>query len=161
MLKCLSLMQPWATLLVHGLKHYETRSWSTSHRGPLLIHASRRFPEAARDLCTQSPFFEALHRAGIASPRELPHGAIIGMVTIADVLPIPLPAGSLTELERAFGDYSPNRYAWHCTTPRTCLPIKTGGRLGIFDCPLSVIAQVLEVFPDLREPSESQEKPTV
>jgi hypothetical protein len=28
MLKCLTVMQPWATLLAHGLKTYETRSWS-------------------------------------------------------------------------------------------------------------------------------------
>ncbi len=161
MLKCLSLMQPWATLLAHGLKTYETRSWSTRHRGPLLIHASRRFPEAARDLCTQSPYIDALRAAGYTSPLDLPRGAIIGVVTIAEVLPIPLPPGRLTDIERAFGDYSPNRYAWRCTSPCTCLPIKTGGRLGIFDCPASVVAQVLEVFPELREAVEPQEKPTV
>lgn len=37
----LSLKQPWATLLVHGLKTIEVRSWRTARRGPLLIHAAR------------------------------------------------------------------------------------------------------------------------
>jgi uncharacterized protein (UPF0264 family) len=37
----LSLKQPWATLLVHGLKSIEVRSWPTARRGPILIHAAR------------------------------------------------------------------------------------------------------------------------
>jgi uncharacterized protein (UPF0264 family) len=38
--RALSLKQPWAALLVHGLKTIEVRRWSTAHRGPLLIHAA-------------------------------------------------------------------------------------------------------------------------
>jgi hypothetical protein len=37
----LSLKQPWATLLAHGRKTIEVRRWSTTYRGPLLIHAAR------------------------------------------------------------------------------------------------------------------------
>src|SRR5437762_3212572 len=37
----LSLKQPWAALLVHGLKTIEVRTWSTFRRGRILIHASR------------------------------------------------------------------------------------------------------------------------
>jgi hypothetical protein len=37
----LSLKQPWATLLVHGLKTIEVRRWPTARRGPVLIHAAR------------------------------------------------------------------------------------------------------------------------
>lgn len=37
----LSLKQPWATLLAHGLKTIEIRRWRTDHRGHILIHASR------------------------------------------------------------------------------------------------------------------------
>jgi eukaryotic-like serine/threonine-protein kinase len=47
-MKCLSLHQPGATLLTLGAKRYETRSWRTEYRGPLLIHASVSFPPAAR-----------------------------------------------------------------------------------------------------------------
>lgn len=38
-MKTLTLKQPWATLIAKGLKEYEFRSWKTSYRGPLLIHA--------------------------------------------------------------------------------------------------------------------------
>lgn len=37
----LSLKQPWAGLLVAGLKTIEVRRWRTPYRGPLLIHAAR------------------------------------------------------------------------------------------------------------------------
>jgi hypothetical protein len=37
----LSIRQPWATLLVCGLKSIEVRAWPTDRRGTVLIHASR------------------------------------------------------------------------------------------------------------------------
>jgi hypothetical protein len=36
----LSLKQPWATLLVHGRKSIEVRSWPTPRRGRIFIHAA-------------------------------------------------------------------------------------------------------------------------
>lgn len=37
----LSIKQPWATLVVHGLKSVEIRSWSTGVRGRVYIHTGR------------------------------------------------------------------------------------------------------------------------
>ena len=37
----LSLKQPWAALVVQGLKTIEIRSWPTARRGRILIHAAR------------------------------------------------------------------------------------------------------------------------
>ncbi len=36
----LSLKQPWATVLVYGLKTMEIRRWPTARRGRVLIHAA-------------------------------------------------------------------------------------------------------------------------
>jgi hypothetical protein len=36
----LSVKQPWAALLVYGLKSIEVRSWPTARRGRVLIHAA-------------------------------------------------------------------------------------------------------------------------
>ena len=41
-MKVLSLMEPWATLINEGKKVIETRSWKTSYRGELYIHASSK-----------------------------------------------------------------------------------------------------------------------
>src|SRR5207249_879750 len=40
-LVALSVKQPWAALLVAGLKTVEVRSWPTRRRGRILIHAGR------------------------------------------------------------------------------------------------------------------------
>jgi hypothetical protein len=47
----LSIMQPWAWLIVNGHKRIENRSWRCYKRGPILIHAGKKIDaEAARDL---------------------------------------------------------------------------------------------------------------
>lgn len=43
----LSIKQPWAALLVHGLKTIEVRRWATARRGRVLIHAAR-IPDARK-----------------------------------------------------------------------------------------------------------------
>lgn len=40
-MKVITLKQPWATLISEGLKEYEFRSWKTSYRGKLYIHAGK------------------------------------------------------------------------------------------------------------------------
>jgi hypothetical protein len=37
----LSVKQPWAALLVAGVKTVEVRTWSTRTRGPVLLHAAK------------------------------------------------------------------------------------------------------------------------
>lgn len=37
---CLSMHQPWASLLVLGFKRFEGREWTSKYRGPLWIHAT-------------------------------------------------------------------------------------------------------------------------
>ena len=50
----LSLKQPWATLLVHGRKTIEVRSWATHRRGLVLIHAAR-VPDPRPEAWTHVP----------------------------------------------------------------------------------------------------------
>lgn len=40
-MKAISIRQPWAWLIVQGAKAVENRTWYTSYRGPLLIHAAK------------------------------------------------------------------------------------------------------------------------
>ncbi len=43
-MKALTIRQPWASLIAHGVKTIETRSWKTSYRGPIAIHAGAKRP---------------------------------------------------------------------------------------------------------------------
>ena len=38
-MKCITIKQPWASLIVNNYKRYEFRSWKTKYRGKILIHA--------------------------------------------------------------------------------------------------------------------------
>lgn len=40
-LVAISVKQPWAALIVAGIKTIEIRSWPTRRRGPVLIHAGK------------------------------------------------------------------------------------------------------------------------
>lgn len=39
-MKALSIKQPWASLIAHGIKDIENRTWKTNFRGRIFIHAS-------------------------------------------------------------------------------------------------------------------------
>jgi hypothetical protein len=139
-MKALSVMQPWATLIALGAKRIETRSWSTSYRGPLAIHASSRMSrEAALSLRTP-PIREALAAGGYhqgigpaSNPCGLPLGAVIAVVTLVDVQRITLqhvPA----EPERSLGDYTPGRCAWFIHDVRRLPePVEAKGALGLWE----------------------------
>lgn len=73
----LSVKQPWAALLVHGLKTIEVRGWPTARRGPILIHAARvpdERPEASEAQSRMSS--EGLETAQLL-------GGIIGVAEIS------------------------------------------------------------------------------
>jgi hypothetical protein len=44
-MKALSIKQPWASLIAHGIKDIENRAWKTHFRGRIYIHASARISE--------------------------------------------------------------------------------------------------------------------
>lgn len=129
---CLSLLQPWASLVVSGAKTIETRSWQTPYRGPLLIHASSG--KKGKALAGDAPFARY-----VSDFDRLPFGAVIGQVQLEDVVPVELLFYSATQLavltleEKAFGDYTKGRYAWLLSAPVAFdQPIPAKGRLGLW-----------------------------
>lgn len=75
--KILTVRQPWAALIVRGVKNIENRSWATSYRGPMLVHASQRLSDhSLADIARQ---------IGVDLPQfELPLGGIVGVTNIVD-----------------------------------------------------------------------------
>jgi activating signal cointegrator 1 len=135
-MKCISLQQPWASLLVSGAKKIETRSWQTTHRGPLAVHASKSFLPLARSLCWHEPFKTALEAAGYASWDELPLGRIIGVMEVIDCKPVEELDLDPSSDEAAFGDYRPGRWGWLLANASPLIvPIPFKGQLGLFDVP--------------------------
>lgn len=60
-MKAISIKQPWASLIAHGIKDIENRTWATKYRGKVLIHASGKPAGDAYELFTdyQWEFIEA------------------------------------------------------------------------------------------------------
>lgn len=46
-MKVITIKQPFATLIVEGLKRYEFRTWKTNYRGEILIHAGKSIDKKA------------------------------------------------------------------------------------------------------------------
>ncbi len=132
-MKTLSLLQPWASLVVLGHKTIETRSWSTAHRGELLIHAS--LGKKAGLIVNEDPF-----RKYIPEFTRLPFGAIIGRVILEDLIRVedllmsPAKINRLSLEERAFGDYGAGRWAWILSEAEEFeKPIPIKGTLGLWE----------------------------
>jgi hypothetical protein len=135
-MKALTVIQPWATLLMLGEKKIETRSWATQHRGKLAIHAASRHNPTLAAICQQEPFRSILARHGFTEFAALPRGVILGTVELVDCVRVELIPSSqpLTALEEAFGDFTPGRWGWFMSNPQFLdIPIKARGKLGLFD----------------------------
>lgn len=130
--QALSLTQPWATLVAIGAKKFETRSWSTWQRGPLAIHASMGFPKECVELCNQEPYLSALRTAGYNHAEELPRGAVIAVVNLADCVSTNKWTPDRHSDEYQFGNYGPDRFAWSLPDARRITPFFAKGSLGIW-----------------------------
>lgn len=70
----LSVKQPWAALLAHGVKSVEVRTWPASRRGRVLIHASKvpdERPEAWKWVTTPELRLATDLRGGVVGVGEL------------------------------------------------------------------------------------------
>lgn len=129
-IKVLSLLQPWATLAILGIKTIETRSWQTSYRGRLLIHASKG--KAGKLIAERAEI-----RKCIPPFKDLLFGFIIGEVELVDILPASKDwedEFSIQSLEfQAFGDES-KRYCWRFNNAVAYdEPIPATGRMGLWE----------------------------
>jgi hypothetical protein len=134
-MKALSGRQPWWWAILHAGKDVENRTWSTKHRGTLLLHAS--------DSLTVPYYNEALvwmrERFGAKWVKDnvprlemLPHGGIVGRVDIVDVIePCGGKCGRQWHMHEQFGFLLRN------VKPLPFVACK--GRLNVFDVKLDLV----------------------
>lgn len=159
-IRALTLTQPWATLLALGAKQWETRNWKLAYRGPVAIHAAKKFPAEAQVLCQQEPFRSVLHKAGYADPRALPIGQMIALGRLDTIQPTTeWLRAALSEQERAFGDFSDGRYAWYVATVyRLATPVAARGSLGLWEwtLPDACCRELMASLEQLRHGGQSR-----
>jgi hypothetical protein len=124
---CLSIQQPWTWLIVNGHKDIENRDWTTSYRGPLLIHAGKRVDESSFDadgrLFTdywRSRYGDELVAGMPQQRQEYETGGIVGIATVVDVV-------IRSESPWFFG-----KHGWVLKDARTLPFVPYRGQLGLF-----------------------------
>jgi hypothetical protein len=129
--RVLTVQQPWASLIVSGLKPVENRSWRTPYRGPLLIHAAAlRYDDEGE---------RRLRRAGLPlppAPARLPGQAALWSRPLSETLPRGCIVGRviLTDCVRDFDSPWAERGAWHwlLSTPEPAIrPLRCKGALNL------------------------------
>uniref|UniRef100_A0A8D2QJI7 Activating signal cointegrator 1 n=1 Tax=Zonotrichia albicollis TaxID=44394 RepID=A0A8D2QJI7_ZONAL len=119
---CLSLHQPWASLLVRGIKRVEGRTWYTSHRGRLWIAATAKRP-SPQEISELEATYRMLHRKDVEFPSDYPSGCLLGCVDVTDCL-------SQEQFQEQYPDLSQESgspFVFICTNPQEMVlkfPIK-------------------------------------
>lgn len=137
--KALTIWQPYANLIAIGAKTIETRGWGTRYRGPVLIHAAKRWNEDLVDVCKnamdvlRNDEFTAL--PGSEHIGKLPWGETLGKVLcIADLVD----SVEMTEgpggLDQVFGWFGPGRFGWRFENVRPFdPPFALTGKQGLWE----------------------------
>ncbi len=113
-MKGLTVIQPWAWLIMHGPKRIENRTWRTAYRGPVLIHAGK-----SRSLLELAP--------SMPPPSAYTLGALLGVVELVDVV-------RATDPRAAGNPFAEGPWCWLLANPRPLSdPIPYTGERGLFD----------------------------
>ena len=107
-MKVLSLTEPYATLIKEKTKRIETRSWKTSYRGELYIHASNtKIPKKYR---------ENQELMSLVKNKDYPYGQIICKAKLVDCIKMTKDwiekIKKENKKEYLSGIYEEGRYAW-------------------------------------------------
>ncbi len=159
-MRAISLWQPWASLIMTGAKTFETRSWLTNYRGPLVICAAKGGMTKGEefDMIESKWFSSAWEFQGALAPlvgkpldldmkmygcngrgwpgvkiADLPRGKALGIVDLVDCRRTDdLTQGDFAK-EKSFGNYDLGRFAWKLENVRPfVVPFPVVGRQGFF-----------------------------
>ena len=122
-MKALSILQPWAWLIVNGHKDIENRSWYTPFRGDFLVHAGKKYgPRMHKD---DAEFF--MDSRGIQLPpfEQMQLGGIVGAARIIDCK---------RDIEGSHW-YNDGSWGFVLTGMKTLPFVPFRGQLGWFDVP--------------------------
>lgn len=125
-MRALTVRQPWAELEASGAKSIEVRTWATSYRGPLAIHAGLTDAQEA----IEGLVAWAARRADDIRPAVAgwPRGAIVAVVDLQDIRNLQ-PADEAC----ACVPYRPDAYAWVLANPhRLREPVPARGHRGLW-----------------------------
>ncbi len=102
----LGIRQPWAKLILHGIKTIEVRSRDTAQWVPIYLYASKKISEIAPAAAAASKYCLDLE--------TLPRGVIVGTIELREISPCRRSDAQAVCVPRS---YLKNRFAWHIVGP--------------------------------------------
>ena len=138
-MKCLSVSQPYADLIVQGKKTIELRTWNTKFRGEFLIHAPFKIKK------------DACKRLGI-DETELRTGVIIGKAEIYDVKVYNSISELISDYKKHFAteEFLRHKYGFLLRKPQELrMPIHYKGSLGFFNANLGTKVKENDIKSEL------------
>ncbi|MBT7015633.1 MAG: ASCH domain-containing protein [Anaerolineae bacterium] len=133
-MKALNVDQPWAELIIQGIKTIELRKKRTSHRGILAIRATKTVLKAR------------CHNFNL-DPDVLAQGAIIGTVELVGLIEMTLENFHILRDQHLSGMLVPGtwKWGWQLENPKYLLePIPCSALPGMFTPPEEISEQVSE-----------------
>ena len=125
-MKCLSVSQPFADLIISGKKTIELRNWNTNFRGEFFIHAPLKI---RKEDCKRLKF-----------KNKLVTGAIVGKATLYDVKYYQTKKEIIEDKKFHFAskDFQNKKFGFLLKNSKAFrIPIPWKGQLGFFDVKLS------------------------
>ena len=122
-MKCLSVSQPYADLIINGKKTIEVRTWNTKFRGEFLIHAPIKIKD---NVCKKLGIDKSSLRTGV----------IIGKAEIYDVKSYESIKALKEDYNKHFAteEFLRHRYGFLLRKPQALrVPIPYKGSLGFFE----------------------------
>ena len=127
-MKVLSVKEPFATLILNGIKKIETRSWKTNYRGELFIHASGK--TFAKEFLINDFVINLI------KDMDMNYGNIICKCNLVDCVYMDdkfIKNIKKNQIEYNCGEYKVGRYAWIIDDIKPIYPIPTTGKLNIWN----------------------------
>ena len=120
----MTMWQPWASLLVYGVKRVEGRPWLTNHRGRMWIHASgnatENLDQNVKDTVQHYKQHVYKEFTNVVYPKTYPTSVIIGCVDVVDVLSRDQ-FQAYTEKDLPMRNESSSEACFICTNPQRLL----------------------------------------
>lgn len=127
--QALTILQPYAHLIVIGEKYIENRSWPTRYRGPLVIHAGK-----GRTMLDP----DDVARFGDA----MAFGAIVGIATLTDCVPV-----EQLHYHDARHEHAHGPWCWFLRDVYRCDPVPHRGAQGLWTPEAGTCLQNLVAVP--------------
>lgn len=133
-IKALSLKQPYAWLIANGYLNVDDRTWGTSYRGPMLIHASKGLYEQFYH------YIKTNTDIPIPDLDKLDYGGVVGVAQLVLCCkPNELPAHISREQRTHFGSVHQEYYGFLFEDAQPVDFMPCAGKLGIFEIDIGAL----------------------